>query len=148
MECPLSEGMSRTHAVIRRAMNAVHRALGPGLAETTYRNALCVELQAQLQLQAQAPGGVQEPVAIAMEVVRTIEYRGVAVGFHRHDLVFGNVVIEIKVSKSQHPEAAPAAYESQINRYLTHLKDSECVVLVVIGVEEIATSLHRRPQFQ
>jgi GxxExxY protein len=63
---------------------AVHKALGPGLKEHSYVNALCEALIGQnLQYQRQKTF----PVA----------YQGIQVGKYRPDLIVGNVVVvEVK----------------------------------------------------
>ena len=63
---------------------AVHRALGPGLLETTYEEALCIELgDAKLRFSRQV--GVP------------ITYRGRLIGEYRPDLIVEEtVVVEVK----------------------------------------------------
>ncbi len=121
----------KMHAVVKRASHAVYRALGPGMAEVVYRNALCLELQSALQLL-----GMQ--LAVAMEVVRPITYRGTHIGFHRHDIVVGNCVIEIKVGKT----SGSPQYEAQVQRYRRHIHPAECLVLVVFGTASVTTAIH------
>ncbi len=65
----------------------VHRALGPGLLEKVYENALCVELAHR-----QIPFRRQVPVRMV--------YRGVAVGEGRIDILVDDVlVVELKVAE-------------------------------------------------
>lgn len=74
------------HEVIGSAIE-VHRALGPGLLEKVYENALCVELAHR-----QLPFRRQVPVQIV--------YRGVVVGEGRVDiLVDESLVVELKVAE-------------------------------------------------
>tara|TARA_B100000768_G_scaffold168107_1_gene172707 strand:+ start:622 stop:945 length:324 start_codon:yes stop_codon:yes gene_type:complete len=101
------------------------------MAETVYRNALCLELQSALQLL-----GMQ--LAVAMEVVRPITYRGTQIGFHRHDIVVGKCVIEIKVGKA----SCTPQYEAQVQRYRRHIHPAECLVLVVFGTASVTTAIH------
>lgn len=130
---PDEERPQRTVAIVKRAANSVYRALGPGLAEAVYRNALCVELQMQL---------LNPHVPVAMEVIRPIVYRGVEVGHHRHDLMCGSTIVEIKVVKTATPTAAMcAAHASQAARYVQHMKPSDRLVLVVFGVEGAACTV-------
>ena len=62
----------------------VHRYLGPGLLESIYESALCIELrEAGLQFQRQ--------------VALPLWYKGELVGEHRPDLIIGEqVVVEVK----------------------------------------------------
>ena len=63
---------------------AVHRALGPGLLEATYEEALCIELgDAKLRFSRQ----VRVPIT----------YRGKPIGEYRPDLIVDEtVVVEVK----------------------------------------------------
>jgi GxxExxY protein len=62
----------------------VHRHLGPGLLESIYESALCIELrEAGLQFQRQ--------------VALPLWYKGELLGEHRPDLIIGEqVVVEVK----------------------------------------------------
>jgi GxxExxY protein len=63
---------------------AVHRALGPGLLEATYQEALCIEFD-------------DERLRFSRQVSVPITYRGRLIGEYRPDLVVeGTVVVEIK----------------------------------------------------
>ena len=63
---------------------AVHRALGPGLLESVYVGALCIEL-------------AHEGISYERERRVPLEYRGASIGDYRIDLVVENrVIIEIK----------------------------------------------------
>jgi GxxExxY protein len=63
---------------------AVHRALGPGLVETTYEEALCIEL-------------ADDGLKFLRQVGVPITYRGRLIGEYRPDLVVEEaVVVEIK----------------------------------------------------
>lgn len=72
-----------THTIIGRAIE-VHRHLGPGLFESTYEEALCIELtDAKLPFTRQ----IRVPVL----------YKGHIIGEHRPDLVVSDrVLVEIK----------------------------------------------------
>jgi len=62
----------------------VHRALGPGLLEATYEEAMCLEL-------------AEARLDFARQVGVPIEYRGRLIGEYRPDLVVSSqVVVEIK----------------------------------------------------
>ena len=79
----------------------VHRALGPGLQERTYENALAIELRDQgLPFDRQ----VSVPVA----------YKGEWIGDYRPDLIVGDtVVVEIKSVERGDP-----LFEAQLLAYL------------------------------
>ena len=63
---------------------AVHRALGPGLVEATYEEALCIELR-------------EDHLQFSRQVGVPVFYRGELIGEYRPDLVIENrVVVEIK----------------------------------------------------
>lgn len=125
----------RMFAVVKRAALAVHRALGPGLAEVVYRNALCVELQHQVSF------------PVAMEVVRVITYRGVEVGHHRHDVMCGNTLVEIKVVKTSQPTAAvTSAHTMQAQRYAQNMRQTDHLVMVVFGADAVVATLHLHPR--
>lgn len=62
----------------------VHRELGPGLPESNYEEALCIELTA---------AGLN----YVRQVIVPVIYKGQQIGVHRPDLVVENsVVVEIK----------------------------------------------------
>jgi len=79
----------------------VHRQLGPGLLESTYEAALCVELElAGLKFQRQ--------------VVYPISYKGRVIGEYRIDLIVENaVILEIKSAEHHDP-----IFEAQLLTYL------------------------------
>ncbi len=72
-----------THRIIGAAMR-VHSDLGPGLLESVYQNALCVELQEQgMRFRAEQP----------VDVI----YRGRHVGHLYADIIVeGRVILELK----------------------------------------------------
>ena len=62
----------------------VHKTLGPGLMETTYEEALCIEL-------------TDEGLPFSRQIGVPIFYKGRLIGEYRPDLVVeGRVVLEIK----------------------------------------------------
>jgi GxxExxY protein len=63
---------------------AVHRTLGPGLLESTYEDALCIELS-------------DESLRFSRQLSVPIKYRGRLIGEYRPDLVIEEaIVVEIK----------------------------------------------------
>src|SRR6266496_2779781 len=89
-----------TEAIIGCAAE-VHRCLGPGLLETTYEAALCVELEDQgLKYQRQ--------------LTFPVSFKGRAIGEYRVDLIVENaVIVEIKSVDRFDP-----AFEAQVLTYL------------------------------
>jgi GxxExxY protein len=79
----------------------VHRQLGPGLLESTYESALCVELElAGLKFQRQS--------------IYPISYKGRVIGEHRIDLIVERaVILEIKSVDRHDP-----VFEAQLLTYL------------------------------
>jgi GxxExxY protein len=78
------EGNTETTERILRCALEVHRCLGPGLFETTYETALCIEM---------AASGVR----FERQVRVPLFYRGELIAEHRIDLVVEDeVVVEIK----------------------------------------------------
>ena len=69
----------------------VHRHLGPGLLESVYESALCIELRA---------AGFKFKRQVGVPVL----YKGILIAEHRPDLVIDDrVVVEIKSVKSFEP---------------------------------------------
>jgi GxxExxY protein len=89
-----------THRIIGAAI-AVHRALGPGLDEQLYENALVVELTAQ-------------GIRFNRQVVVQVAYRGRSVGERRIDFIVDDrIVVELKAV-----EALAPLHKAQVLTYL------------------------------
>src|SRR4051812_35518155 len=72
-----------THEIINAAIE-VHRHLGPGLMETSYERALCLELSSK-------------GMHFVRQMTVPVSYKGTVVGEYRADLIIENrVVVEIK----------------------------------------------------
>ena len=72
-----------THEIISAAIE-VHRHLGPGLMETSYERALCLELSSV-------------GIHFVRQMTVPVTYKGTVVGEYRADLIIENrVVVEIK----------------------------------------------------
>ena len=100
-----------TERIIGSAI-AVHRALGQGLVEATYEEALCIEL-AYEGLQFSRQGGIP------------ITYRGRLIGEYRPDLVVEQtVVVEIKSV-----ERLIGLHQAQLLAYMRILKLSVGLLL-------------------
>jgi GxxExxY protein len=96
--------LDRINALTERIIGCaieVHRQLGPGLLESIYESALCVELGlAGLQFQRQVPV--------------SISYKSQVIGDLRLDLVIENLVVaEIKSVERMEP-----LFEAQVLTYL------------------------------
>ena len=94
----------QTEIYIKETMDccyAVHKALGPGFLEPTYRNALCLELSAR-----HIPFESEKPI--------TVRYRDRPVALHRLDLVVrGRVLVELKATRM-----LKRIFEAQVLAYL------------------------------
>ena len=96
--------MDHDHTISDRIIGAaieVHRQLGPGLLETPYKRALCIELTHQSML---------------IETNRHIpmEYRGEMIGEYIPDLIVENtVVVEVKSCSRLEP-----VFTAQVVTYL------------------------------
>lgn len=83
----------------------VHRCLGPGLLESTYEEAVCVELTGN-------------QLTYERQVVTTVVYKDHVVGEYRPDLVVERrVVVEVKSVAALQP-----VHQAQILSYMRLLK--------------------------
>jgi GxxExxY protein len=98
---PLDDGVEALITRIIGCCIAVHRELGPGLLESIYRKAICLELQA---------------AGLAFEIEKQIPvmYRGHLLCYQRLDIVVeGKVLIEIKAVERLAP-----IHQAQVLCYL------------------------------
>jgi GxxExxY protein len=94
------ERKALTHAIIGAAIE-VHRFLGPGLLESIYEEALCIELE-------------ERGIPYARQVAVSLDYKGRKIGSGTLDLLIGNtVVVELKAV-----DALAPVYTAQILSYL------------------------------
>ena len=104
LEPAREEPDARADEVARVVIGAaieVHRALGPGFAEATYEEALCIELR-------------ERGVAFERQAPVRVEYRGHVVGEGRLDLLVERlVVVELKATETLAP-----VHFSQVISYL------------------------------
>jgi GxxExxY protein len=115
-----------TEAIIGSAME-VHRALGPGLLESTYEMCLCRELSIRgLRFQRQVPIAV--------------EYKGVKLdcGYRADVVVEDSVLVEIKAIDS-----LQSIHEAQLLSYLK-LGGWKIGLLINFNVELLKHGLRRR----
>lgn len=97
---------------------AVHRALGPGLLESVYRECMVIELRAQnLRVDCERPV--------------SIEYRGQRIGgaLKIDLLVEGCLIVELKAVEKLHP-----VHPAQV---ITYLKLTGCPAGLLINFNEI-----------
>ena len=81
---PLADELNRLSERVIRCAIAVHRELGPGLLESAYDGAFCIEL-------------AHEGLQFLRQQTCPVEYRGRLVGAYRLDfLVDDKLVIEVK----------------------------------------------------
>jgi GxxExxY protein len=85
------EGLNRLTEMVIGAAMEVHRELGPGLLETFYEQALCVELAAQ-------------GIAFSRQVGVRVFYKGTPIGESRMDIVVAeSLLLELKASDGHSP---------------------------------------------
>ena len=81
---PLSIEAERVMTQTIGCATAVHRALGPGVIESIYRKAMCLELSAA-------------KLAYELEKPISVKYRDVAISGQRVDLIIeGLIIVELK----------------------------------------------------
>jgi GxxExxY protein len=107
------EALNRlTEAVIGAAIE-VHRELGPGLPESVYERALCVELD-------------QRSIAYARQVVLSVFYKGTPIGDARMDVVVDEkLLLELKATEGHAP--------LHLAQVLTYLKASGLTLGLLIN---------------
>ena len=115
-----------TEAIIGAAIE-VHRALGPGLLESTYEMCLCRELSLR-----EIPFGRQVPIPV--------EYKGVKLdcGYRADFVVDGTILLEIKAIDSLLP-----IHDAQLLTYL-RLGGWQIGLLINFNVELLKHGLRRR----
>jgi GxxExxY protein len=103
----------------------VHRHLGPGLMESSYERALCMELSLV-------------GLAFARQLSVPVFYKGTVVGKYRADLIVENrVVVEIKSV-----EALIGVHSAQVLAYMRVLKIPNGLLLNFYG-EVLRTGIKR-----
>ena len=113
-----------THSIIGAAME-VHSNLGPGLLESVYENALCIELR-----ERNLPHEQQKRIVVS--------YKGRQVGEFYADLVVaGRVIVELKSVR----EVAPI-HEAQLITYLK-LADIKTGLLINFNVVSLKSGVKR-----
>jgi GxxExxY protein len=79
-----------TETVIGAAIE-VHRVLGPGLLESFYEEALCIEL-------------AERGITFVRQPAHSVVYKGILIGEARPDLIVdGRVLVELKAAQAHAP---------------------------------------------
>lgn len=95
------EDLNRLSEKIIGCAIEVHKQLGPGLLESIYQNALCVELNGK-------------KLKFQKELVVPVIYKGIKIGEHRIDLVVEDmIVLELKSVERNDP-----IFDAQLLSYL------------------------------
>ena len=124
LEEPSTELDQLAHRVIGAAIE-VHRVLGPGLLESVYEEALCVEL-------------AQRGMGFTRQVPVGVDYKGRRVGEARLDLVVDNrVVVELKAVETIAP--------IHLAQVLSYLKATELrlALLITFNVTVLRRGIRR-----
>src|SRR3989337_269699 len=113
-----------THQIIGCAIE-VHRHLGPGLLESTYEEALCIELD-------------DAGLSYARQLRVPVSYKGRVIGQHRPDLVVGErVLVEVKSVETLH-----SVHQAQVLAYMRVL-GVRVGLLMNFNSEVLRTSIRR-----
>jgi GxxExxY protein len=91
-------------AVIGAALE-VHKQLGPGLLESVYEEAMCVELRLR-------------GIPFANQVIVSVNYKGYAVGENRLDLLVGDQTHAALIVELKAVEALNTLHQAQLITYL------------------------------
>ena len=104
---------------------AVHKAIGPGLAESSYQAAMAIEM-------------TEQGMSFEREPSLPVTYRGKIIGHHRPDFVVENaVVVELKVVRSFEP-----VFTTQVLTYL-RLTELRVGLLINFNVEAMGFGIKR-----
>ena len=114
--------MELTERIIGAAM-AVHRSLGPGLAESICENALCLEMTAQ-------------SIHFSQQVRFPVSYRGHIVGTLITDLIVDQkVIVEAKVVES--------ILDVHIAQTLSYLSITNLHVVLILNFKHLSLGFKR-----
>jgi len=112
------------NAVIGAALE-VHRALGPGLLESVYEEALCIELKLR-------------GIPFVREAIVPVHYKGHTAGEMRLDLLVGNaLIIELKAV-----EELAQVHSAQLLSYM-RLTDHRLGLLINFNVPLLKNGIKR-----
>ncbi len=83
--------INRLTEVVIGAAIEVHRVLGPGLLESFYEEALCIEL-------------AERGIPFVRQPAHSVVYKGILIGEARPDLIVdGRVLVELKAAQAHAP---------------------------------------------
>lgn len=113
-------------SVVVDAALSVHRAFGPGLLESVYERALCMELQ-------------ERGVPFERQVPIPVRYKGkeLGEGFRADIIVANRLLVELKAV-----EESPPIHKKQVITYL-RLTGLKLGLLVNFGSERISSGITR-----
>lgn len=117
---------SLTQQIIGAAIE-VHRHLGPGLLESTYRAALAHELYLR-------------HLSFREEVELPVQYKGITLGDEKYRIDFiidEKVIVEAKAVIQMHP-----IFQAQTLTYMQHAK-IEVGLLINFNAEKLVDGVHR-----
>ena len=116
----MSDNSANLYEEVARAARVVYAALGPGLSEVVYQNALCLELTPPVE----------------RERVLPVFFKGSYVGTVRPDIVLdGRVVIELKAVArlNESHQAQTCAYLRWIPPALKYADEPERIFGIVVN---------------
>jgi GxxExxY protein len=104
---------------------AVHKAIGPGLAEQSYQAAMAIEM-------------TERGLSFDREPSIAVTYKGATIGHHRPDFIVENaVVLELKVVRNFEP-----VFTTQVLTYL-RLTGLRVGLLINFNVEAMGFGIKR-----
>ena len=107
-----------TNKIISSAI-AVHRVVGPGLAETSYQAAMAIEM-------------TDQGLRFEREPTLAVTYKGAVIGHHRPDFIVEEcVVVELKAVHALEP-----VFTAQVLTYL-RVTRLEVGLLIKLGIKRI-----------
>jgi GxxExxY protein len=113
-----------TDKIIASAI-AVHRAIGPGLAEHSYQAAMAIEM-------------TDQGLRFSREPALTVSYKGAMVGHHRPDFIVEDlIVVELKVVHAFEP-----VFTAQVLTYL-RLTGLKVGLLINFNVDALKFGIKR-----
>lgn len=122
-----------TEDIIRCAIE-VHAHLGPGLLESVYEAALCVELQIST-------------IRFSRQIGIPLYYKGTLISEHRPDLIVAEqVIVENQERRASRPSPCRATVDLSPGRWIENRTITEFQHRVVEARDQKGASLHSVPQ--
>jgi GxxExxY protein len=113
-----------TNKIISSAI-AVHRAIGPGLAEQSYQAAMTIEM-------------TDQGLSFEREPILSVAYKGAVIGHHRPDFIVEEcVVVELKAVHALEP-----VFTAQVLTYL-RVTQLEVGLLINFNVDALKFGIKR-----